>query len=189
MAVNALDWPLRHDRQSVSGKVVCKGHCSAEDLQSWTTSNREGWPSAMHRHRHAQNGDAWQTASRIDAHADDSYARDLYAADSCTTLGKGTPSGSPGTECAFTEAQDFNIYSLGGIDGNGAYNGLATDVNLVGMDYTAAGLNGTAVNVSVLPAIGVFARPQTDTFLSTHYHLITIHLSLASVNRRMHSGR
>ena len=54
----------------------------------------------------------------------------------------------PGTECAYTEAQDFNIYSLGGIDGSGAYNGLATDVTLVGSDYPTAGLNGTAVNVS-----------------------------------------
>ena len=56
----------------------------------------------------------------------------------------------PGTECAYTEAQDFNIYSLGGIDGVGAFNGLATNVNIVGTDYPTAGLNGTAVNVRFL---------------------------------------
>ena len=79
--------------------------------------------------------------------ADDSYARDLYQSGSCTTLGQGTPSGMPGTECAYTEAQDFNIYSLGGIDGVDAFNGPATNVNILGTDYPYAGLNGTAVNV------------------------------------------
>ncbi|KAK9869021.1 hypothetical protein WJX84_001753 [Apatococcus fuscideae] len=82
---------------------------------------------------------------------DDSYARDLYQSGSCTTLGQGTPSGMPGTECAYTEAQDFNIYSLGGIDGVGAFNGPATNVNILGTDYPYAGLNGTAVNPVALP--------------------------------------
>lgn len=43
-------------------------------------------------------------------HADDSYDRNLYPAGACAKLGSGKPTGTNGTECLFSEHQDYQTF-------------------------------------------------------------------------------
>ena len=42
--------------------------------------------------------------------ADDSYDRNLYPPGSCATIGSGKPSGPNGTECLYSELQDYETF-------------------------------------------------------------------------------
>ncbi|KAL0048942.1 hypothetical protein WJX82_002891 [Trebouxia sp. C0006] len=82
---------------------------------------------------------------------DDSYDRNLYPAGACAVIGAAKPTGPNGTECLFSELQDYETFSIGGAPGVGAFNGLATNVTTLQTDFPTIGLNGTAVNESTLP--------------------------------------
>ncbi|DBA92155.1 hypothetical protein WJX77_006975 [Trebouxia sp. C0004] len=82
---------------------------------------------------------------------DDSYDRNLYPAGACATIGSGKPTGPNGTECLYSELQDYETFSIGGAPGVGAFKGLATNVTTLQTDFPTRGLNGTAVNESALP--------------------------------------
>lgn len=43
-------------------------------------------------------------------YADDSYDRNLYPAGACDQIGSGKPAGPNGTECLFSEDQDFETF-------------------------------------------------------------------------------
>ncbi len=42
--------------------------------------------------------------------ADDSYDRNLYPAGACAVIGSGKPTGPNGTECLFSELQDYETF-------------------------------------------------------------------------------
>ena len=44
--------------------------------------------------------------------ADDSYDRNLYPAGACAVIGSGKPTGPNGTECLFSELQDYETFRL-----------------------------------------------------------------------------
>ncbi len=44
--------------------------------------------------------------------ADDSYDRNLYPAGACAVIGAAKPTGPNGTECLFSELQDYETFRL-----------------------------------------------------------------------------
>lgn len=78
-------------------------HVATSSLNLRTDACR-GITGCMHMGRH------FRLLSCVHRSADVSYDRNLYPAGSCAQIGSGTPTGPNGTECLFTEDQDYETF-------------------------------------------------------------------------------
>lgn len=95
-ASNTCHWRLKQQPSKQHNTHACG------NIKPYTACR--GITGCMYMSRH------FRLSTFVHRFADDSYDRSLYPAGSCAKIGSGTPTGPNGTECLFSETQDYETF-------------------------------------------------------------------------------